>query len=279
MPFYDDRQTDYFVQSYNHTTHAPPGLHIHPHYEIMVILDDSKSRIHINGNVYHTECPYVAIMSPFCLHRLHYLGYAGTKRFLYYIDESFMERYPDVFDAFKSQRESAATIFLLPNELVPKLLQLHSEALENNEDKLYSSLMFTASMEQLSKNKDSCQIINFSDQSKNHIVPIIHYMTSHYHEDITAESVAAHFFMSRAKFNRDFTEYTNTSFHQFLSELRINHALFMLKQGYSISEIASSVGFDNVSYFCKFFKKMKGSTPLQYAKYRNYPRCNLKSNK
>ena len=275
MPFYDDRNSDYIVQSYNHTETSPPGLHIHPHYEIMVILDDSKSRIHINGKPIMTDRPYMAIFSPFCLHKLHYLGRKGTHRFLYYVDESFTERYSQVFDAFGTHKKSTAAIFLLPDELVPKLLQLHSDALENADDKLYSSLMFAASMQLLLKNKEKCDIMTVGDQTDN-IISVIRYMSEHYHEDITAESVADHFFMSRAKLNRDFAEHTNVSFHQFLSELRLNRALFMLKQGYSVNEISTSVGFDNVSYFCKFFKKMKGITPLQYAKSCHFPKRKLK---
>lgn len=279
MPFYDDRQTDYFVQSYNHTEYAPPGLHIHPHYEIMVILDESKSRISINGSKVYTDRPYVAIFSPFCLHQLHYLGMKGKKRFLYYLDESFMEQYSEVFDAFSAYRNSTAAVILLPDELTAKLLEMNEKALENADDKILSKLLFTAGMRMLSENMDGCEIITSSDKMS-HMVPIIRYMSEHYHEDITAESVAEHFFMSRAKLNRDFSEYTTVSFHQFLSELRLNRALFMLKQGYSVNEIATSVGFDNVSYFCKFFKKMKGRTPLQYAKEYKYPtgRKNKNSN-
>ncbi|MBQ8849475.1 MAG: helix-turn-helix transcriptional regulator [Clostridia bacterium] len=265
MPFYDDCQSDYVVGSYNHTEYAPPGQHIHPHYEIMVILDSSKSRISVNGKRFYTDRPYVAIFSPFCLHQLHYLGEKGTHRFLYYVDESFMEKYSEVFDSFKIYRQSAAAIFLLPDELVPRLLELNGEALENSDDPLFSKLLFTASMHVLAKNKDSCKLITAGNQM-DHMVSVLRYMSEHFHEDITAESVAEHFFMSRAKLNRDFAEYTGVSFHQFLSELRVNKALFLLKYGYSVSEIAASVGFDNVSYFCKFFKNMKGVTPLQYAK-------------
>ena len=119
--------------------------------------------------------------------------------------------------------------------------------------------------------KNECNQINMSNKLP-HMVSIIKYITEHFQEDITCESVARHFFMSRAKLNRDFHEYTNSHFHRFLDELRINKSKFMLKQGYSISEIASSVGFENSSYFCQFFKKIEGVTPLQYSKKYHYPR-------
>ncbi|MBQ9112877.1 MAG: helix-turn-helix transcriptional regulator [Clostridia bacterium] len=270
MPFFDDRQTDFTVQSYNHTAWSPPGMHIHPHHELMVVLDDSKSRISINGKVYYTKQPFIAFFSPFSLHQISFLGMKGSQRFLYYFDDNFMSTYADVFKDFEVYRNSTAVIFLLPEELVSKELPLHTDALSNNEDVLLSKLLFVTAMHILLKRKDTCTVISASDQMS-HIVPIIRYMSEHFHENLTSESVAQHFFMSRAKLNRDFTEYTTVSFHQFLSELRVNKAQFMLKQGYTIREIANSVGFDNVSYFCQFFKKVKGLTPLQFAKKHSFP--------
>ena len=87
MPFYDDRETDFAVQSYSNTAWAPPGLHIHPHSEMMVVLDNSKARISINGKLYYPEQPFIAFFSPFSLHQVSFLGVAGKERFLYYFNE------------------------------------------------------------------------------------------------------------------------------------------------------------------------------------------------
>ena len=270
MPFFDDRQTEFAMQSYNNTEWAPPGLHIHPHNEMMVVLENTKTKISINGKVDYVRQPFIAFFPPFCLHQVNFLGVRGTNRFLYYFEDKLMNSYSEVFKAFEPYRHSSAVIFLLPEELAQKQLSLHNDALENVDDTLLSKLMFMTSLHILLKGKDNCELITASDQ-RSHIVPIIRYITEHFHENLTAESVAQQFFISRAKLNRDFREYTTVSFHQFLSELRVNKAQFMLKQGYSIQEIANSVGFDNVSYFCHFFKKIKGMTPLQFAKKHHFP--------
>ena len=34
----------------------------------------------------------------------------------------------------------------------------------------------------------------------------------------------------------------------------------------SISQVANEVGFDNISYFIKVFKRLIGTTPLQFRK-------------
>ena len=275
MPFFDDRVVDYTITPYNQTEWAPPRLHIHPHCEMMIVLNNSKAKCSINGSVYHIDRPFIAFFAPFCLHQVNFLGKKDEGRFVYYFYNRFTESYPEVFNAFDTYMNSTAVVFVLTDELVEELLPLHIKAFETRDDSLLSKLHFMVATHILLSKKDECELINANDQM-NHMVPIIRYITEHFHEDITCESVAKQFFMSKAKLNRNFREYTTVSFHQFLSELRINKSQFMLKQGYSINEIAASVGFDNVSYFCQFFKKIKGVTPLQYAKKYNWKKSHPK---
>ena len=54
-------------------------------------------------------------------------------------------------------------------------------------------------------------------------------------------------------------------FSQYLQELRIEHAVFLMEQGLiSIKNIAILSGFSDVFYFSKIFKQKKGLTPTKY---------------
>lgn len=270
MPFFDDRVVEYTMTPYNLTEWAPPGLHIHPHCEMMIVLNNSNTKCSINGKIYYIDRPFIAFFAPFCLHQVNFLGKKDEGRFVYYFYNSFTESYSEVFREFDKYMNSSSVVFKINSELAEELLPLHTRALDTLEsDTLMSKLLFMTATHILLSKKADCDVIDASDRM-GHMVQIIKYVTEHFHEDITCESVAKEFFMSKAKLNRNFREYTTVSFHQFLNELRINKSQFMLKQGYSISEISSAVGFENVSYFCQFFKKIKGITPLQYAKLYNY---------
>lgn len=271
MPFFDDRAVDYTMTPYNHTEWAPPGLHIHPHCEMMIVLNNANAKCSINGNVYYIKRPFIAFFAPFCLHQVDFRGKKDEGRFVYYFYNSFTDAYPEVFEEFNAYMKSTAIIFEITDEMAETLLPYHEEAMRTLDDPLLSKLLFMTATHILMNKKNECNQINMSNKLPQ-MVSIIKYITEHFQEDITCESVARHFFMSRAKLNRDFHEYTNSHFHRFLDELRINKSKFMLKQGYSISEIASSVGFENSSYFCQFFKKIEGVTPLQYSKKYHYPR-------
>lgn len=72
--------------------------------------------------------------------------------------------------------------------------------------------------------------------------------------------------MSPNAFCRYFKQRTNKSYFQFLIEIRIEHACTLLtnKVDLSISEVAESSGFQNLSNFNRRFKIEKGVTPLQF---------------
>ena len=56
---------------------------------------------------------------------------------------------------------------------------------------------------------------------------------------------------------------------EFINQKRIEEAKLYLKRGnISITDIAFMVGFNDLNYFSKVFKKLTSVTPSQYAKRR-----------
>lgn len=93
------------------------------------------------------------------------------------------------------------------------------------------------------------------------------YINAHYSENLTAEDCSSQAFMSYSYFSRCFRRVSGKSFKEYLNQVRINHAEKALLSGESsITEIASSCGFNSVSYFISTYKKIKGITPLEFRK-------------
>ena len=56
---------------------------------------------------------------------------------------------------------------------------------------------------------------------------------------------------------------------QYRNRLRIDRAVTLLSEGSStVSEVAYACGFENIGYFCRYYKKITGETPLE-TKFRN----------
>jgi len=60
-------------------------------------------------------------------------------------------------------------------------------------------------------------------------------------------------------------DYTGKGYREYIIYLRIEYAKVLLQEEkYSVAEVCYKVGYVNVSYFIKLFKKMTGTTPLKF---------------
>ena len=71
--------------------------------------------------------------------------------------------------------------------------------------------------------------------------------------------------MSYARYQLAFRKYYGTSPYEYLKEMRLNQALFLLKNSdYGIATIAAKVGYHSSGHFAKLFKNAYGMGPREY---------------
>ena len=88
---------------------------------------------------------------------------------------------------------------------------------------------------------------------------------SNYKEEITLESLTALLPMSEGQFCHTFKEVIGMPPIAYIIRYRILQSCGLLsKTSLQISEIARTVGFNNVSYFNREFKKAIGCSPREY---------------
>lgn len=93
---------------------------------------------------------------------------------------------------------------------------------------------------------------------------IVQIMSKHFLRDLTVKDYAELSGRSLSTFTREFRRIYNKSPQQWLIEARLDHARnLVLSSDLSITEIACSIGYDNVSHFIKTFREHFGNTPKQ----------------
>lgn len=99
---------------------------------------------------------------------------------------------------------------------------------------------------------------------------VFNYLNSNYHQPhISLNKLADIANLSPNAFCKYLKKHTLKTYKQLLNEIRIEHARRALLQSEkTISEIAWSVGYRNVSNFNRQFLKMKGKSPSEYRKRR-----------
>lgn len=93
------------------------------------------------------------------------------------------------------------------------------------------------------------------------------YFNEHYNEAINIEEYAQSRSMSVSWFQRNFKQIVSHTPMQYILTIRVNNAASLLETtDYSVSEIATIVGYDDALYFSRLFHKLKGVSPSNYRK-------------
>lgn len=107
------------------------------------------------------------------------------------------------------------------------------------------------------------------NQASPQIRKVTDYLAQNYASDISLESAAACAGVSSGYLSRLFRREMNISFVGYLAELRMNRARSLLcNPDLHISDIASSVGYPDAKYFCRFFRRLNGCSPAEYRQAR-----------
>lgn len=90
----------------------------------------------------------------------------------------------------------------------------------------------------------------------------INYITEHYSEDISVQTLAKISKLNPTYFGILFRGSTGMTFRQYITSVRLNYAENLLKSGeHNVTDTAYLCGFSDVSYFCRVYKKSRGISP------------------
>jgi len=94
------------------------------------------------------------------------------------------------------------------------------------------------------------------------------YLFRHFTEDVSLAQLADHCHVSSFHFSRIFKTVLDTSPHQYLTELRLNHAQLLLQSTrLPVTQVAFQSGFNSLEYFATAFRQRFGCTPQHTRKF------------
>ena len=247
-----------------------PHLH-HDDYQIEVLLKGEAD------NLYEATPKiipgYINVFNP---GQLHLTEYHSTDSFIFNIKLSVikslletmnLQPYEPCYDTSRLSRFSIPTAILAQE--IQLLQQAHIYALQDNtllmykEDKVLSLLRLV--LRNLADNGSNKDLVinphNFIKISKAKEWLLQYYQR----EDITITELAGICHLSPFHFIRSFKAAYGKSPYDYLIEIRINHALNIIKSRKfkNIDEVSFTVGFRNTAQLRYHFKQLKGCLPSQ----------------
>jgi len=93
------------------------------------------------------------------------------------------------------------------------------------------------------------------------------FLAANYDSSFTLEELASRCNLNSSYLSRAFREKTGQPLFEYINRLRIERALQLLRNSdMTILDIAMSVGYNNISFFNRYFRKLKGCSPGEYRK-------------
>lgn len=96
---------------------------------------------------------------------------------------------------------------------------------------------------------------------------IVYYINHNFCDNIKLETIAPLFGYNSSYLGKIFNKKTGISFNSYVDQVRIQHSKELLLQtSLKVYEVAERIGYKNVDYFHKKFKKYVGKSPAEFRK-------------
>ena len=166
----------------------------------------------------------------------------------------------DTYILFHSERSRRLSMFF--NELI---CEMHDPSINTSD--MVNSLVTLILCELISVYEKDVEKQNL-DMNRNSISPILRFIEGNY-TTCTLESTAEFFNMNPNYLTTLLKQRTGHSYKELVQIQRLTRAAQMLRNTtFSVTEIANTVGYENISFFYKKFKEKYGCSPKEYRKGR-----------
>ena len=105
----------------------------------------------------------------------------------------------------------------------------------------------------------------FLNSDKNRDMEDIQYdINSNLENDLSIDTIASNFFISKYYLMRKFKSQIGSSIHNYIIQKRLILAKSLISEGLTMSNVCSKCGFNDYSSFVRAFKKVYGVSPSNY---------------
>lgn len=251
--------------------------HCHTVYEIYYFISGDAD-IMVEGQIYPLSPHTLFILAPTVLHGIRVNSRVDYVRNTLFMspDHLLPERKHLLTNLLPSHKKKPTTELLYEHtedfhldEFFYHIRQLDDQPKEIKE--MLSPIFLEALLGQIYILERALKPATFINQMPDKIIDIISYVNEHLTEQISLESIASHFFISKNYLNVNFKQYLGTTVMDYVRYKRITLARQAIQAGETAMNAALQSGFTDYSSFYRSYLKYVGSSPRDNMSSQKHP--------
>jgi AraC-like DNA-binding protein len=243
----------------------PPDMldnrHCHDTYEVLYVLD-GEGKFLVEGTAYDIKPGTLMIIRPFEYHSMEINREHQYERYVLNFPASLLV--DDAFALLKNfmNCEGGSGKLYSANELSQSILPLFerfeiAETLPTTERALYIKMLLSELIVFLSVSGGEQMVHTEGELGAR----VIRYLNENISRDVSLDSLAKRFFVSKYYLCRAFKKHNGISVHGYINQKRVMYAKQLIEAGETASGAAYKVGFGDYSAFYRAYVKIVGKAP------------------
>lgn len=264
---------DFEIYYYNDLKHPEVSLHSHDYYEFYFFLEGDVS-IQIGKEVHSIKPGDILLMPPKISHRpIFHSENVPYRRFVFWISQDYCRHLKELSSDYvyliDYVRKNKKYIFhndpisfnTVHSKIVRLLEEIHSQRFgrDTQVTLCVNDLIFYLNRLAYEQNEPA-RITGELDLYQK----LLEYIEDHLDEDLSLESIASEFYVSKYHIAHIFKDRLGMSIHQYITKKRLSLCKEAILGAASITEVYQSFGFSDYSSFFRAFKKEFGMSPKEY---------------
>lgn len=243
------------------------SYHYHDFHKVIIFLS-GKVAYHIEGKSYYLKPWDILLVNRHAIHKPEIDFSVPYERFVLWIRDDIKST--ELLRCFQKAIDRSYNLIRLDSDTQEKLKQLLHEleaALKDEKfgSELLGSALFTQFMIYVNRIFLEKQYIydarSYSSDSQ--IEELLRYINHNLTEDLSIETLARKYYLSKYHMMRKFKEETGYTIHNYIISKRLLLARTKISEGTPILKAAQLSGFSDYTTFSRAYKKQFGTAPSQ----------------
>ena len=243
------------------------SYHYHDFHKVIIFLS-GKAAYHIEGKSYYLKPWDILLVNRHAIHKPEIDFSVPYERFVLWIRDDIKST--ELLRCFQKAIDRSYNLIRLDSDTQEKLKQLLYEleaALKDEKfgSELLGSALCTEFMGYVNRIVRVKQYIydTRSYSSDSQIEELLRYINHNLTEDLSIETLARKYYLSKYHMMRKFKEETGYTIHNYIISKRLLLARTKISEGTPILKAAQLSGFSDYTTFSRAYKKQFGTAPSQ----------------